>query len=234
MLKQLWFGYLHGVNTPAGFAWYYNTHAKEFVRWFGPWLRRYETYVASVPPNVSRNVIQTFGIVPGRYTEIWWTDKEEFVEANSLDLTKPYTQLPGGYTPEQIFGALTISQARPDHDFLRKEPNPASPIIRWVRALKYPASIKKPDEWYLSDYVPAVIRKTGDQLLRYVSYKTVDEDLIHDPFIEKFDRWDRVDELWFPDFSFWQTAFGAASESGFEKVISNFVTVQPDQDFLRA
>jgi len=234
MLKQLWLGYLHGLNTPASLDWYYNTHAKEFVRWFGPWLRRYETYVASVPPGLSRGVTGAFGILPGRYTEIWWASKEEFVEANPLDLSKPYTQLPVNFTPEQMFGGLTVTQAPPDHDFLGKEPNPASPIIRWVRALKYPAGVKRPDEWYMSDYVPAVLRRTGDQLLRYVSYKTFDEVLIHDPVIAPFDQWDRVDEMWFSDYSSWQTAFGTTYDSGFEKVISNFMSVVPDKDFLRA
>ena len=240
MIRQLWLGYLHGANTPAAIDWYYNTHAAEFVRWFGAWLRRYETYVASVPPGA----IRTYGILPGRYTEIWWTSKDEFLEANPLE-SRPYTALPGSYAQQQVFGALTITAAKPDHDFLGKEPNPGDPIIRWIRVFKYPA-ISHPEIWYLSDYAPSVTKLVGNNLLRYVSYKTLDQDKVVNPtsgtaqMLNPFQQWDRVDELWFSDFSAWQTAFlkvpklkpGVPDSTGFAAMSSNFVSVKPDKDFL--
>lgn len=65
MIRQLWFGYLNGVDKLEGERWYYRYHAPEFIAWYGPWLRRYETYQAIDPP---AEAVTQYGARPGKYT----------------------------------------------------------------------------------------------------------------------------------------------------------------------
>src|SRR5580693_233034 len=65
--------------------WYLNVHAQECLRYFGPWLKRYEAYHAiAMPPEAHRPDAYT-----GRYMELWYDNIEAWKEA--APLTRSYS-----------------------------------------------------------------------------------------------------------------------------------------------
>jgi len=85
MIKHVFVGFLNGIDEILGERWYFRYHCKEVVRFFGPWLRRYETYKAYSPPPEGTNL----GAVGGRMTELWYANVEDFIEAKPN--SRPYT-----------------------------------------------------------------------------------------------------------------------------------------------
>jgi len=70
MIKHVFVGFLNGAPEIEGERWYFRYHSKEVVRFFGPWLRRYETFNAYDPPQEARQL----GAVGGRMTELWYAN----------------------------------------------------------------------------------------------------------------------------------------------------------------
>lgn len=212
--------------------YYFRFHSKEVVRFFGPWLRRYETYRAyDAPPEADR-----FGVRRGRMTELWYDNVEAFIEAKPLE--RPYTLPPGGW--DEFFGtdgAVTIAPAMPTEDFLGKEPAPEErPFIRWYQVIGYPdrVSPEEADRWYVEVHAKEAAKQPG--LLRFVSHRA----LKNPPFPTP---WLRVSELWYEDFSAWRKAviespprYTPAPWGGsypFVNMVSTFVPYKPDVDFLK-
>ena len=218
--------------------WYFRHHAPECVRFFGPWLRRYETYRAKqVPAEVDR-----FNPYRGRYTELWYDSVEAWREA--APYTRPYTQAPWGGSNSGLASAARpmatiIIPAMPTDDFLRKkEPTPEErPFLRWVFLMRYPDGVALEDgeKWYLNVHTQEAKQMPG--LLRYISYKAIKDSPIKTP-------WVRMTELWFKDYD----AFRKATfESGIKytapawakenqrwlEVVSSFIGYEPEVDFLR-
>lgn len=232
MLKHVYLGFLNAVNEIDGMRWYLRYHSKEVKRFFGPWLRRYETFKAFPPPEEAKR----YGAVSGFYTELWYTNIDEFVEARPGD--RPYTFEEWHITTprEGIAGAVTMVPAMPTEDFLEKEPTPEERhILRWVRALKYPegVSIDEGEKWYAEVHSQEVKQQPG--LLSYISYKILPDAPIESP-------WVRIEELWYEDFAAWNkaviespinyTAPSWRNEEPFVDYMSVFIGYKPDIDFL--
>ncbi len=207
--------------------WYYRIHNKEYVRKFGPWLRRYENYRAYDPPPEAGR----FGAVGGRVVELWYDSAETLKESRSL-----FAALTGAPFPV-IRPADVIVPAVPTEDFLGKEPTPEEKApLRWLCVLRYPDGVSPEDgeKWYLKVYSEEAKKQPG--LLKYVSYRTIQ--LTPDP-----KPWHRVSELWYDDFAAWRKAVVESppkytpprwSKKGpFVDMVSIFVRPKPVTDFLR-
>jgi hypothetical protein len=212
--------------------WYFGTHAQECIRFFGPWLRRYETYRSvAVPDEANR-----FNVYRGRYTELWYEDVEAFREA--APNSRPYTPSAWGSTStrEQPTVRLLVP-AMPTEDFLGKEPTPQRrPFLRWLVAVRYPGGVSEQDgeRWYLGVHTQEQKRMPG--LLRFVSYKAVANSPMASP-------WVRISELWFQDYAAWRAAVlttsiqytppsWARGNRPWIETASTFIGYEPDMDFL--
>ena len=232
MIKHIFAGFLGDINRTEAERWYFRFHSKEVVRYFGPWLRRYETFRACASPADS----ERFGTRNGYLTELWYDSIEDFVEADPNN--RPYTPLTisrTGIRPSPP--AITIVPAIPTEDFLGKEPTPEEKtILRWYCVFKYPDGVSMDDgeKWYLERHSQEVKQQPG--LLKYVSHRGVDNPPIRTP-------WLRVSELWYEDFDSWHRANiesppkytpppWDASEP-FVDMVSVFVRYKPDVDFLK-
>lgn len=237
MIRTFWFGIMDGMdpaNQPDADKWYIKTHAREFRRWFGAWLRRYQTYKAYVPKGGLSGLPTRFGLKAGWHTEMWWTSEVEFVEANPIRYFDLYTPFNG---PQPMDPVFTTTMAVPDKDFLDIEPKPADPIFRWIRVFKYETgvSIADSENWYLNVFGPSTAKNTTG-LIKYVTYKALA------PSVNPF-GWNRVDELWFSNFKGWQAAFinplplypkQPSRGPGIAEIVSTFVAgAYPTYDFLR-
>ena len=214
--------------------WYFRYHSKECIRFFGPWLRRYETYRAyDAPPEADR-----FGVRRGRMTELWYSNVEDFIEAKPND--RPYTRLTpssGGTGTPPKPTAITMVPAMPTEDFLGKEPTPEEvTILRWYIVLKYPEGVplEEGEQWYLEVHSQEAKEQTG--LLRYISHRVLDN-----PPIET--AYHRVTELWYENFDAWRRAVIESPpeytpppwhrEGPYFDMVSTFIPYKPDVDFLK-
>lgn len=233
MIKHVFVGFLNGINEIEAERWYFRLHSKEVVRFFGPWLRRYESYRAYEPPPEARR----FGAVGGRMTELWYASVEDFIEAKPN--SRPYTFAPWFATapPHAITAGVTMVPAMPTEDFLGKEPTPEERhILRWYCLIKYPdgVSLEEGERWYLNVHSQEVKHQTG--LLRYVSHRTIADPPINTP-------WHRLVELWYEDFAAWRKAVIDSpphytpppwgKQEPFVDMVCNFLRYKPDVDFLK-
>ena len=231
MIKHIAIGFLNGVDPIEADRWYFRYHSKECVRFFGPWLRRYESYRAYAPPPEA----ERYGARGGRLTELWYDSVESFTEAKPFD--RPFSRASFTRAVEAPPAVSTFVPAMPTEDFLGKEPTPEeSPIMRWVCIFKYPegVSVEEGERWYLEVHSQEV--KQQDGLLKYVSHRA----------LEPFPRptpWLRVSELWYENFDAWRKANidsppkytkpPWSKEEPFVDVASTFVRYKPDVDFLK-
>jgi len=222
------------VNTLEMERWYFRFHSKECLRFFGPWLRRYETYRAyNAPPEAD----DRFGVRRGRMTELWHNSVADFLEANPNN--RPYTSPAAASAPvaQPKPTAITIVPAMPTEDFLGKEPTPEQVhILRWYQVLKYPdgVSFEDGEKWYLEVHSQEAKEQPG--LLRYVSHRIMENPPIDTPYI-------RVTEMWYENFDAWRKAvidsppkYTAPSWGGeypFVDMVSTFLPYKPDIDFLK-
>ena len=233
MIKHCFVGFLNGAPEIEGTRWYFRYHCKEVVRFFGPWLRRYETFKAYDPPDDARRL----GAVGGRMTELWYGSREDFIEAKPNG--RPYTNEPWmrQLPPGAMTAGITMVPAMPTEDFLGKEPTPEErPIMRWYRLLKYPDGVSSQDgeEWYLNVHSREVKEQPG--LLRYVSHRVIDDCPIPTP-------WLRVEEQWYESIDSWRkaviddppkyTAPPWTRQAPFLDSVSNFLPYKPEVDYLK-
>jgi len=231
MIKQVAIGFLDGVDPIEADRWYFRFHSKECVRFFGPWLRRYESYRAYHPPPEA----ERFGVRRGRLTELWYDSVESFIEAKPFSW--PYTRPSFNRFVEAPPAAGAIVPAMPTEDFLGRAPAPEErPILRWVCAFKYPesVSVEEGEKWYIDTHSREVAQQPG--LLKYVSHRAVEKSPMPS-------RWLRVSELWYENFDAWRRAAIESppkytrppwdKEEPFVDIASTFVGYKPDVDFLK-
>ena len=233
MIKHVFVGFLNGIDETEGWRWYLRYHSKEVPRFFGPWLRRYETFKAYPPPPEAKR----FGAVGGYMTELWYSSVDDFIEAKPNN--RPYT-FPDWFRAaprDAIAAAITLVPAIPTEDFLGKEPTPEEKhILRWYRAIKYPdgVSLKDGEKWYLEVHSGEEKKQTG--LLRYISHRTLEKPPIETP-------WVRTEEFWYENFDAWRkavvespphyTAPPWAKKEPFLDIASVFIGYKPNVDFLK-
>ena len=215
--------------------YYFRYHGPEAVYWGGPWQVRYWTWKPRTTP---QEAIERFGAQPiGFYTEIWHYRAEDAVETGQMP--RPYTPQPWEGKPAPDYARFTIAAvpALPTEDFLGAEPNPEEgPILRWISAFDYPegVSLEDGEKWFLE--VHSQEAKTQPGLLRYISHLSVD-------WLRE--RWPctRISEMWYRNIDDWRKAVIESppnytlppwgGEYPFVDMVSNFVDLKPDVDFLR-
>lgn len=215
--------------------WYFRYHSKEAMRWYGPWMRRYETYRAyDAPPETDDAFIRQ-----GRVTEIWYNDVQDFDDAGSL--RKPYTfpsPIPWTVEGDRTHMATSLVPANPTEDFLGKEPTPeAVPILRFYSLFSYPEGVpmEEGEKWYLEVHAQEAKEQPG--LLRYISHKAILEDSPM-PWAAH-----RLTECWYESLDAWRAAVVDSpiaytpppwhKEGPYVNAVSAFIPCKPDVDFLK-
>lgn len=231
MIKHV-FVFQPAISMIEADRYYLRFHSKECIRFFGPWLRRYETYRAYDAPSEA----DRFGVLRGRMTELWYGRVEDFMEADPN--RKPYTPPPGGWAGFGLAGgAVTMVPAMPTDDFLGKEPTPEQvTILRWYQVIKYPegVSVEDGENWYKEVYAQEAKEQPG--LLCFKSHRVLANPPIPTP-------WHRVTEMWYESFDAWRKAVIDSppkytrppwgKEEPFVDMASTFVPYKPDVDFLK-
>jgi hypothetical protein len=224
-------------NDPIGDRFYFRFHSKECVRYFGPWLTRYETYRSFDVPD--EPALAPYGLLPtGRVTELWYRSVEEWIEADPN--RRPFTAPPGGWQrgTSTVPRPVVIVPAMPTEDFLGKAPTPEEfPIVRWYQAIKYPdgVPVDEGEKWYKEVFAPEA--KTQTDLLRFASWRAPANSPIQTP-------WLRITEMWYPSVEAWHKAAiespprytrpkWAKGPAPFVDMGSILVPFKPQVDFLK-
>jgi len=230
MIKMTAIGFLNGVAPTEADRWYFRYHSKECIRFFGPWLRRYESYRAY--PFLRE--AEPWHPLGGRLTELWWDSVESFQE--SMPFSWPFT--PSAFTKASNApqGSGVVVPAMPTEDFLGKNPLPeAQTILRWVWAFGYPEGVDEAEgeKWYLETHAKETCRQEG--LLRFVSHRAVEPPILPGKI--------RISELWYEDMDAWYKAVVESppdytpppwsKTAPFLDMQSTFVGYKPDVDFLK-
>ena len=231
MIKFLAIGFLDGIDATAADSWYFDHHSREAVRFFGPWMRRYESYRAFETPKEHN---ERFGLRGGRVSEEWFDSVACWQEADPFG--RPWTPSPFDNIADAPRAVAVLIPAMPTEDFLGTEPTPEQkPIMRWVFAFKYPdgVSLEEGEKWFLDVHSQEAKRQPG--LLKYVSHRTLEGLPFPSP-------WVRVVEMWYADINTWRKAnldspprytqpvWGG--DYPFVDMAGTFVDYEPDIDFL--
>jgi hypothetical protein len=232
MIKHVFVGFLNGISEIESERWYLRFHSKEVVRFFGPWLRRYESYRAYEPPPEARR----FGAVGSRMTELWYASVEDFIEAKPN--SRPYTFAPWFATapPHAIATGVTIVPAMPTEDFLGKEPTPEERhILRWYCLIKYPDGISLEEREMVPQcsFTRGKASDRSTQICKPLNHrKSANQDSL-----ASFGR------AVYEDFAAWRKAVIDApphytpppwtKEEPFIDSVSNLIKYKPDIDFLK-
>ena len=78
--EVVWDLFLDAPSEVEADRFYMRYHAPETIRIAGPWIRRYEMYRPHDPP---QEAVERFGAVKGRYAELWFASKEEYLSRPS-------------------------------------------------------------------------------------------------------------------------------------------------------
>ena len=75
MIKHVLFQGLASMNDmPKRYRWDIKIHYPEIVRRFGPWLKRFESYLAVPPPPEMYPEVVRYGYINYRLTIGWWLE----------------------------------------------------------------------------------------------------------------------------------------------------------------
>jgi hypothetical protein len=213
-------------------AWYAAVHSQECLRYFGPWLKRYEAYNAHVMPPDARRP----DAYKGRYMELWYDNVEAWKEAAPLAHT--YSSPPWGpmNSPQKPSASLIVPAVPTDNFLGKPEPPPSGgPYFRFLFAMKYPegVSVEDGEKWYLTYHSQEA--KLFPGLLRYVSYRVVPNSPVKS-------GWVRLGEMWYKDYDSWKKALAnpkytappwAAQGKPWLDVVQIFTSTKPDFDYLK-
>lgn len=177
--------------------WYWQKHAPEICRRFGPWLERHGSYF---PVDASRDA-RTFGFYNWRVTEGIWRD---------IPKSGPQGDLAFSVPPVWPQVATCFVPAQPDNDLLGSDIQPnEKEILRWYVLFKNPdgVSLKEGDKWFLNDFVPQALKQEG--LFRFFSSRIIQEPMslpgtwpveAKPPHDTVNVGWHRVIEFWYEFF----------------------------------
>ena len=233
-------------NVAAMERWYYQRHAPEICRRYGPWLHRHESYLPVDAPAEARE----YGFYNWRVTEGWWREIPKGGPQGELAFTVPpvYPQVSVCFVPWQ-----------PDDDYMGSDVQPDERnVLRWYILFKYPEGVDKEegDRWFQERFAPEIQKQP--KLFRFFSYKTVKQPgglpgtwpAGKNPPPETLNvGWDRLIELWYEDFDGWRdsvinnppayTRPDWATRDSFPFVelgqdfVSSFLLERPSDEFLR-
>ncbi len=212
MHKHILFQGLANMNDyPGRYRWDIQYHYPEIVRRFGPWLQRFERYLAVPPPPEMYPDIERFGNINFGLTVGWW-----------LDIPGP----PDGslaFTPPKFGlgrGGMCYIPWKATEDFMGGEVTPAEKtVLRWVTLFKYPEGVpvEEGEDWYLNVHAKEVMQQPG--LTRFFSSRTLSMSNalpgfrpppgkvgVASPWVRVTDEplpWVRVTEQWYENFDGW-------------------------------
>jgi hypothetical protein len=174
MVKEVVFGlFLDAPSEEAADDFYINHHAPETIRVSGPWLRWYVMYRPYDPP---QEAVEGFGAVKGRYAELWFSSKEEYLSRPSHGAwSLPSWETDRNRKMPKGAEYATMLPALPTEEFYDPDPNPAqTPVIRWITAIRYPEGVSEEEgeTWFLDVHAKETLKQPG--LLKFVSYKTLE------------------------------------------------------------
>jgi len=229
------------------YRWYREIHGPEYVRNWGPYMTRYDTYKSFDPPP---EAVKRFGAWNNRITDQWFISLEHWKEA-----MQPW----GGQTPSAVLtprpneqrAATTLIPGRPTENFSGTNLAPEEKtVLRWFILVRYPDGVSpdEGDKWFLEVHSKEVLQQPG--LIRYFSHRTIEADHpIRPAGLGMPKPWHRLVEQWYEDFDGWR---GAVLESGIKYTpppwaqkkefpfmqsavdyVSTFIGETPDIDFLR-
>ena len=259
MIMELCIGGLSNAPSEEDLERYYlGVHGPEVVRTSGPWIRRYQVWLPYVPPD---DAVERFGAVRGRYVEMWFGSVEEYLDRpgmgggeNLFNETPPITNNKGGAVlpweeenPDigpDVKRVLVMVPAKPTETFFNSSPEREdTKFIRWVTAIRYPegVSVEDGEKWFLEVHAREAVKQPG--LLKFVSYRVMEE-LSKNKMPWKIDRmWSRINEYWYEDFDAWRKAviesppeYTSPSWGGeypFVEMRSTFIPYMPYYDFLK-
>jgi len=248
MIKEAVVGlFANAPNRTVADRYYLRNHGPDVVRLSGPWLRGYYSYRAYDPP---QEAVDRFGGQGGRYTELWFTSLEEWSTRPDLYAASPPPMKEwAGKMNEKGRQALTMVPGTPTEEFLNKGVDPEeTTVLRWVCAITYPNNVplEEAEKWYKEVHAKETLQQPG--LLRFVSFRSIHEKGTpaggppgEEP--EGAIRWIRVSELWYADFASWRKAVIESppqytpppwgGEYPFVDMVSNFIDLKPDVDFIK-
>ncbi len=230
--------------------WYRQFHGPEWLRYWGPYMTRYDTFKSFQPP---AEAVTLFGAYNHRVTDQWFISYDHWKEAmqgvggqtapSRAELSEPNANAP------QI--AITVIPARPTEDFLGRDLVPGTKnVLRWFILFRYPDGVTpdEGDKWFLDVHAKEVMRQPG--LIRYFSHRTVDSNQPDRPnAVGRQRQWHRLVEQWYEDIGSWRKAviesdlkytpppWAQVAEQPFLKPFTNFVSTfigeVPDIDFIR-
>lgn len=230
--------------------WYREIHGPEYVRYWGPFMTRYDTFKSFEPPP---EAVKRFGAYNHRITDQWFISEDHWREA--LQVVGGQTR-PAGFEamppdPNRPQTAITLIPARPTEDFVGIGLAPEEKtVLRWMIVFRYPdgVSTDEGDEWFLNVHAKEVMQQPG--LIKYFSHRTVEADhpIYQNPVVPR-KPWHRLVEQWYEDFDGWR---GAVLDSGIKYTpppwaqtkelpfvqpvvdyVSTFIGETPDIDFMR-
>jgi hypothetical protein len=240
------------ANQIVSDRFYLRYHGPDVVRISGPWLRRYESYKAYDPPP---EAVARFGAKRGRYSELWFSNLEEYRgRPNLTTATLPPQEGKNAQAPDQT---VIMVPALPTEEFLVKQLDPEqTTIMRWVCGIKYPegVSVEEGEKWYLEVHAQEAKQQIG--LLGFYSHRALKIDFASPAPIKDTSSpvglpaatpeqlaWVRVTEMWYEDMDAWRKAVLESppkytpppwgGEYPFVTMVSNFIDLKPDVDFLK-
>jgi len=248
MIRQFWIwpttSQKQRINT---YRWYREIHGPEYLRYWGPYMTRYETYRSYDAP---ADAIQTFGTWNNRTAEMWFISYEHWQEA-----MQPW----GGATPPKVVETPNpndwkivncLIPSRPTQNFMGTTLAPEDKtIVRWITMIRYPEGVSadEGDKWFLDIHSQEVMKQPG--LLRYFSFRTLDADHPRRPTPQVPRPFHRLVEQWYEDFEGWRKA---VLESGIKytpppwaeinappflkpgvNFVNTFIGETPEIDFMR-
>jgi hypothetical protein len=242
MMKQIVIIDSASGGTTIGDRFYFEVHAPETVRHYGPWLARYWSYrLFDVPAEADR-----YNPNRGRMTEIWYR-VEDLDEMNAVPPAyTPAERVPGWDMGGERKGHATVFVPAVPTDRI-VPPSGREPVLsderflRWMIAIDYPEGVELEDgeRWFREVFAERM--KTVPGLLRLVSWRAHDR-MISNPRCTHT----RLVEMWFESYETWRAVFvmdppqiapppwadGPGPLESYLEMVSGFVGVWPDVDFL--
>jgi len=233
------------------YRWYREIHGPEYVRYWGPYMTRYDTFKSFEPPP---EAVKSFGAFNHRITDQWFISEDHWREAMQVvgGQTPPAGVVPmSPPDPTRPTTAITLIPARPTDDFLGISLSPeAKTVLRWFIMFRYPDGVSpsEGDKWFLNVHAKEVMQQPG--LIKYFSHRTVEVDRPiprHPTQLQK--PWHRLVEQWYEDMDGWRNAvlnskikytpppWAKVKEYPFITPVTDFVSTfigeTPDIDFMR-
>lgn len=186
--------------------WYYQRHAPQIARRYGPWLTRFESYRPA--PFPAGHTPEDYGYTNWFCTVGYWRDiPEEGPRGEQVLTTPPY--------PAVNYSCFLPPQAEDDFKGAVTAPEERA-CLRWVIFLQYPEGVDRAeaDAFFRDTFAPEACGQRG--LYRFFSSRALEEE-IHLPGGWKPEtearlkalgspsnhRWDRMLELWYETYEDW-------------------------------